>query len=514
MNPTLLIIPLLAGLNNSVEIQKKAKSENPKPNIVFILADDMGWSDLGCYGGEIQTPNIDKFAAGGIRFRQVYNTAKCFPSRASLLTGVYAQQCGYDKSYQNKIQNAITLGEMLKTAGYTTLWSGKHHGIENPVTRGFDHYYGLLDGACNYFNPGLQRPGEGVPAEKSIKRKWCIEERLFQPYTPVEKDFYTTDYFTKYALQWIEDYKNDEKPFFLYLAYNAPHDPLMAWPEDIAKYEGVYSIGYDKIRENRYLKQREIGLIDDHYGFSEPTHKSWEKLSENEKSVEERKMMVYAAMIDRLDQNIGKVVQKLKETGKLDNTLILIASDNGASAEVVNIKDSGEIGTLTKWSSLGADWANVSNTPFRFYKNYSHEGGIHTPMIAYWPKVISKKNSFSDSPIHFIDFMPTLVEISGALYPDEYKGNKISPMEGVSFLPSLKGQITRRETPLFWKWADGKAVRKGDWKLVGYNGIWELYNLKQDPTEMHDLINLYPGTKNELEKLYINWAHRVGTDID
>ena len=512
MNPSLLLVPLMTGFYYSSDGADKAKDEKPKPNIVLILADDLGWSDIGCYGSEVKTPNLDKLAANGIRFRQGYNTSKSFPSRACLLTGVYAQQCGYDKNYQNKIKNAITLGEMLKMAGYTTLWSGKHHGIENPRTRGFDHYYGLLDGACNYFNPGLQRPGEGIPAEKGIKRKWCIEEKLFHPYTPEAKDFYTTDYFTMYALQWLDEIKNDDKPFFLYLAYNAPHDPLMAWPEDIAKYEGIYSQGYEKIRQARYIKQKKMGLLNAHYGLSDPIYKDWNNLSEKEKKDETRKMIVYAAMIDRMDQNIGKLLKKLEETGKMSNTLILFASDNGASAEVVNIKGSGEIGTLTNWTSLGGDWANVCNTPFRFYKNYSHEGGIHTPFIAYWPNVIKNKNSFSDFPVHFIDIMPTLAEIAGVKYPEEYNGQKITPLEGMSFLSSLNGKNITREKPLFWKWEYGKAVRLGDWKMVAYNGNWELYDLKKDPSEMHDLAGSNPEKMKELEGLYMSWAKRVGTD--
>ena len=512
MKPSFFILPLLAGLSNTCGVPEKINNETSKPNIVLILADDLGWSDIGCYGSEVKTPNLDRLASEGIRFRQVYNTSKCFPSRACLLTGLYAQQTGYDKTFQNKFRNAVTLGEMLKIAGYTTLWSGKHHGSENPVSRGFDHYYGLLDGACNHFNPGLQRPGEGEPARKSAKRKWGIDDKLFQPYTPEERDFYTTDYFTKYALQWLEDIKADEKPFFLYLAYTAPHDPLMAWPEDIARYEGVYKEGYEKIREERFLRQKKSGLIDDNYHLSTPTYRNWDNLTEKEKYEEERKMMVYAAMIDRLDQNIGKVIKKLEETGKVDNTLILFISDNGASAEVVNIEGSGEIGSLTRWTSLGSSWANVSNTPFRFYKNFSHEGGIQTPMIAYWPKVIKKKNSFSDYPVHFIDIMPTLVEISGANYPEEYNGEKIFTTEGTSFLPVLKGKNLLKETPLFWNWAKGKAVRMGDWKLVAFGDAWQLYNLKQDPTEMNDLANSSPEKKKELEALYMNWEERMKVD--
>ena len=229
----------------SLFIFTSCQEKQQKPNIILIAADDLGWSDIGCYGSEVQTPNLDKLGEGGMRFTQFHNTSKCFPSRACLLTGVYAQQNGYAKTYNDPITNAVTLGEVLRTAGYRTLWSGKHHGLENPVTRGFDRYYGLKDGACNYFNPGNQRPekallrAKGKPGNKN-QRWWCIDSVMYHPYTPEAKDFYTTDYFTNYALGWLDEYKNEKKPFFLYLAYTAPHDPLMAWPEDIAKYKGKY----------------------------------------------------------------------------------------------------------------------------------------------------------------------------------------------------------------------------------------------------------------------------------
>ena len=231
-------------------------SKQELPNIILISADDLGWSDVGCYGSEIHTPHIDQLASQGMRFTQFHNTSKCFPSRACLLTGVYAQQNGYDRSFSEPLLNAVTLGEVLREAGYITLWSGKHHGVENPFYRGFDHYYGLKDGACNYFNPGVQRPGEGIPARKGRegqkkKRVWCIDSLMYTPYTPEASDFYTTDYFTHYAVDWLEQYSDDKRPLFLYLAYNAPHDPLMAWPEDIQKYEGVYDTGYESIRKKR-----------------------------------------------------------------------------------------------------------------------------------------------------------------------------------------------------------------------------------------------------------------------
>jgi arylsulfatase len=466
-----------------------------RPNIILISADDLGWSDIGCYGSEVKTPNLDKLAKEGIRFTQIRNTSKCFPSRATLLTGVYAQDCGYDSKYSKPIKNAVTIGEVLKEAGYATYWSGKHHGKENPITRGFDRYYGLKDGCCNYFNPGAQRKGEPKPAQKTPTRAWCIDDQMYRGYTPKEKSFYTTDYFTNYALTYIEDASKKKKPFFLYLAYTAPHDPLMAWPEDIKKYKGKYDEGFEKIREARYQKQLTMGLINESHSLSENSHRKWAKLSLKEKEFEAKKMEVYAAMIDRMDQNIGRVLKKLKAKNELDNTIILFVSDNGASAQVVNLKndnDNGKIGGMDRWVSLGADWANVSNTPFRYYKTFSYEGGINTPLIAWWPKKI-KSNSFSNFSGHFIDIMPTIVEITGAKYPKTFNNEAITPMRGVSLLPELKGKKAKRNKPLFWQWKQGKAVQKNEWKIVKQGtGNWDLYNLIKDPTETTNLANKYP----------------------
>ena len=509
MNLKLKIVHLLLVL---LLIFSGLISAQEKPNIILICADDLGWSDIGCYGSEVQTPNLDKLAEGGMRFRQFHNTSKCFPSRACLLTGVYAQQNGYSKDFKQPIKNAVTLGEVLKTAGYRTLWSGKHHGLENPVTRGFDRYYGLKDGACNYFNPGNQRPGEGAPARKGAPakktvRSWCIDSVMYNPYTPQEKDFYTTDYFTNHAIGWLEEYKNEEQPFFLYMAYNAPHDPLMAWPDDIAKYKGKYNEGYEKIRKARYQKQLEIGLIDNSFELSEPTYQDWDKLEDSVRKDEIRKMEVYAAMIDRLDQNIGRILAKLKEIGKEKNTLILFVSDNGASAEMVNITDDyGEIGTMTRWASLGEDWANVGNTPFRFYKNFSYEGGINTPLIAWWPSKI-KPGTFSGFPGHFIDIMATMVDLTGASYPTQFKDQPVTPMQGQSLLPAFYGENAKRAKPIYWEWRNGQAVYFNSYKIVkeGKDNPWDLYYLNNDPTETKNLAAQNPEKVKELEKLFQVW---------
>ena len=488
------------------------RGNSSKPNIVLILVDDMGWSDLGCYGSEIATPNIDRLANQGIRFTQFYNTAKCFTSRACLLTGLYAQQVGVAKKFEQNWDGAVTIGEVLREAGYRTLWSGKHHGIENPVTRGFDRYYGLRHGASNHFNPGAQRVGEGKPAQKRPDRPWCFDEKLVQPYTPEEKDFYTTDYFTKYALQWLDEYQGEDKPFFLYLSYTAPHDPLMAWPDDIAKYEGAYEVGYEAIRKARFEKQLAIGLIQDQDELSEPVFRAWASLSAEEKKEEVRKMQVYAAMIDRLDQNIGLLLKKLETQNELDNTLILFMSDNGASAEVVRIPGSGPIGSLTRWTSLGKDWANVSNTPLRYFKNISYEGGIRTPLIAYWPGKIAPQQINHRYFGHFIDVLPTLLEVSNARYPATYRDQKITPLAGESFLPALTGKKQKRSEPVFWEWRRGQAVRSGKWKIVkeGLDQPWELYDLKKDPSEQENLAGKKSKKAAKLEELFFEWKGQFG----
>jgi len=491
-----------------------------RPNIVIFLADDMGFSDLGCYGSEINTPNIDKLATEGIRFTQMHNTAKCFPTRACLLTGLYAQQCNMDIT-NDSLKNCITLGEILRNAGYRTLMVGKHHGLDNPYDRGFDRYFGLRDGCCNYFNPGVRREGEPEPAHKEVAwakpRKWCIDDSLYAPYTPVEKDFYTTDFFTKYALGYLDTYKNEDKPFFLYAAYTAPHDPLHAWPEDIEKYLGKYMEGYEVIRNRRYKKQKEMGLLDKSFPLSEPTFENWDELTMEQKLTADSLMAVYAAMIDRMDQNIGKIIDKIKEMGEYENTLFMFMSDNGCQPEGPGNESLNQtardypIGSIGRWASLNQSWANVGNTPFRYYKNWSHEGGTCTPFIVYWPKMKDSMNiKISHFSSHFIDIMPTLLDITSAEYPVSFKEEKVFPYQGISLLPVWMGENVEREKTIFWQWDRGKAVRKGNFKLVsGNNGPWELYDMASDKTETINLIAEEPTITNELEMLYEKWIAEV-----
>ncbi|MCX6326831.1 MAG: sulfatase-like hydrolase/transferase [Bacteroidia bacterium] len=516
-----ILLIVLTGYSREQYAQtvNNREQHEKRPNILIFLVDDMGFSDIGCYGGEIKTPNLDNLAKESLRFSRFYNTAKCFPSRACLLTGQYAQNTGMDENPASFI-NAVSIAEVLRNAGYRTLMTGKHHGEENPVYFGFDRYFGLKDGCCNYFNPGIQRPGEPIPANKrgtKETRNWAIDSLSIFPYTPEEKDFYTTDYFTNYAIKYLEEYKNDNKPFFLYVAFNAPHDPLMAWPEDIKKYYGKYMAGYETIRQKRYEKQKEMGLIKKNFPLSPPTYENWDSLSYNEKLERDSIMSTYAAMIDRVDQNIGRIFTKLKDLGEMDNTVILFMSDNGAQNDsetnswLYGKKYTSDlkypIGSVGRYNRLNTSWANVSNTPFRYYKSNSHEGGISTPLIFYWKGKIVNRGGITDYPSHFIDIMPTILDITGAEYPSFFNNEKINPVNGVSLLPLLtKGINPDRQNPIFWKWSQGKAIRKENWKLVSdNNGPWELYNIGIDQTETNNLIKKFPAVAEELIKEWETW---------
>lgn len=515
-----LVVP---GSSNPACAESSSSKTSSRPNIIFILVDDMGYSDLGCYGGEVQTPNIDRLAHEGLRFTNAYNTSKCFPSRACLLSGVYAQQCGMGQKSSGGIKNALTIAELLRLQNYRTLAVGKHHSNKSLYDRGFDRFYGFHYGegksCANHFNPGDQRLGEGKPARKNGEtRTYCFDDlKMLPKYTPKEKDWYTTDYFTKWALDFLEDYRSEEKPYFLYVSYTAPHDPLHAWPEDIAKYDGVYDVGYEAIRRDRYRRQKEMGIIEKGVQLSEPNHRDWDSLPKEDKVDQVRRMQVYAAMIDRVDQNVGKILAKVKELGEEDNTLILFASDNGSSSANV-ATGTGEIGSLTRWSSLQKDWANVSNAPFRFWKDMSYEGGICTPLIARWPAVLKETGGLNRQPVHLIDVMPTVQQITGASYPQQFEGNAVTPMQGESFLPALHGKsLPTRSRPLFWEWKNGAAIRDGNWKLVTrtFNRKpasarqWELYDIEADPTELNDLAIQNPDVVNRLKGSWRDWYQSV-----
>ncbi|MEI7851753.1 MAG: sulfatase-like hydrolase/transferase [Kiritimatiellales bacterium] len=358
-----------------------------KPNVLIILMDDMGYSDISCFGGEIQTPNIDRLATNGVKFAQMYNTSKCYPTRSCLLTGVY-----YQRTSQDFLPNTATMGEVLRPAGYNTWWSGKNHAIFNPVNRGFDHYYGLIGGAENHFNPGsTNSPGQPVPAiSVNIDGglSWWDDLVVTADFVPQTTNFYDTDAFTDRALQWLDASNGDGKPFFLYMAYMSPHWPLHAWPEDIAKYNGVYSNGYAAVRQARYDRQVAMGLVDPVTAPLPPFDSTgllvWENLSSADRQKEAMRMQIHAAMVDRVDQNIGRLISKLEEQGRLTNTLIIFFSDNGACAEIPtgkNVDPNAPMGSVATYEAIGPTWAQVCNTPLRKWKTDSFEGGVCTPMV-------------------------------------------------------------------------------------------------------------------------------------
>ena len=500
---TLLVFGLW-GLNSQVVA---AVQDNPdsdaRPNIVLIMADDMGFSDIGCYGGDVMTPNLDRLAAEGLRFTQFYNNAKCDTTRASLLTGLYPRRQG--KLLQ---QNMVTLGEALGAAGYQTSLSGKwhlgHDDQTHPFLRGFDRYYGLLDGCCNFFNPVQRDPD----FKGGRVRVFGHDDEYI---TSFPKDYYTTDAFTDHAVESIQEFSKADVPFFLHVCYTAPHYPLHAKPEDIAKYKGKYMMGWEELRKQRFKRQQEMGLADDSWHLSETDRRSyaWEEANQE---WEDLRMAVYAAMIDCMDQNIGRILKTLESTGELDNTVILFLSDNGGCAEEPGGRNDKAVpGVKEFYTAVGPAWGWAQNSPFRRYKAWAHEGGITTPLIVYWPKHV-KAGSITRQPGHLIDMMPTLLEIAGGTYPEEFEGNKILPVEGKSLVPVFKGQQREPHQSLCWEWAGNRAVRFGQWKLVldKRDKQWELYDLSVDRTEMNNLAAEKPELVNDLQGIWFDWARRTG----
>ena len=502
-----------------------------RPNVIVILGDDIGYSDIGCFGGEIATPNLDALAKGGLRFTQFYNTARCCPTRASLLTGLYPHQAGVgymtdlapysanamiNEWYAGDLRaDTATIAEALRGSGYATYAVGKWHVTKDieeggsrhnwPLQRGFDRYYGVLPGAANYFTPvHLTRDNSRIKFDAD-------------PEYPV-KDFYLTDAFSDHAVRFANEHakQKPDKPFFMYLAYTAAHWPMHARPADIAKYKGRYDGGYTPVRQARLEKMQKLGLLDRSWQLS-PQFGDWTKVSRKE--WEARCMEVYAAMIDSMDQGIGRLVDALKTNGQFENTLILYLQDNGACAENIGRnqgpgKKAGGTppmpGPGETWLGYGEAWANVSSTPFRLYKHFVHEGGIGTPLIAHWPRGIKRKGELEHQPGHLIDIMATAVDVGRAKFPTERDGRKIQPMEGRSLVPAFTGRTIQREA-LFWEHEGNRALRIGDWKLVakGSGGSWELYNMKDDRTEMKDLSQAQPARVKEMVATWERWAERT-----
>ncbi len=495
----------------AVPAARAAQQRGGRPNILLIMADDMGFSDLGCYGSEIATPNLDALAAGGMRFTHFYNTARCCPTRASLLTGLYPHQAGVGHMVQDKgipayqgylNDSCVTIAEALRPAGYRALMSGKWHVGEKephwPMKRGFERYYGLISGASNYFK-----------LDKG--RTFAIEDKAEDPTT--DPEFYMTNNFTDAAMKYLDEYAGKADPFFLYLAYTCPHWPLHALPEDIELYRGRYMMGWDKLREQRRERQVALGMMDKSTPLSQrpPGAPAWDSLTLERKQAFDLKMAIYAAQIHRMDRNIGRLVAKLKQTGAYENTVILFLADNGGCAEEVNRGEKDATpGTKESFLSYGLPWANASNTPLRLWKSKVHEGGISSPLIAHWPGRI-QPNSITRQPGHVIDLMATSLDLAGAEYPRQFKGRPITPLEGKSLVPVFRGQTRPGHEAIFWEHQGNRAVRSGRWKLVAeHNRPWALYDLESDRIESRDMAGEQPGKVAQLQGVYDAWARRAG----
>jgi arylsulfatase A-like enzyme len=492
---------------------------------VVILADDMGYSDLGCYGSEIPTPVLDGLASNGLRFTRFYNASRCCPTRASLLTGLYPHQAGIGHmvddaglpGYQGRLnEQCVTLAEVLRGAGYQTIMSGKWHVTSNPYSganqkldrdtwplqRGFDRFYGTLAGGGSYYSPvTLTRDNEPLPL-------------------PEGNSYYYTDAISDEAAIYIRDAR-PEQPLFLYLAFTAPHWPLHAPEEEIQKHMDAYRGGWDEIRSQRHQRMIKAGLLDEKCPLS-PRGKgipAWENAKHKEWEI--RRMATYAAMVSIMDRGIGRVIDALRNTGRFDNTLVMFLSDNGGCAEVIQGKE-GRHGPFPRggtkpdimpgpadtYASLGQAWANASNTPFRLYKKDAYEGGVATPLVVHWPKGIPSRGEICHQPGHVVDFMPTVVALSGAVYPEQRKNVGVTPMQGQSLLPAFRGE-TLPERPLFFEHEGNRAVRLGHWTLVaGHGKAWELYDVSHDRTETSNLSAEMPEKAAELETLYKAWAAR------
>lgn len=502
------------------QIPSHAQQKAGKPNIIVILADDLGFSDLGCFGSEIKTPHLDKLAAEGLKITQFYNSGRCCPSRAALLTGLYPHQAGIGDMVQNKgaaayqgflSEHSLTIAQLLKQAGYHTIVSGKWHvGMTEPALahhRGFDKSFTMLNNGSSYFNSEpLYNDGRKVSFllnGKALAR------------TDTSK--YLTQAITDFAVQSLDEIAGDSNPFFLYLTYTAPHWPIQALPEDIERYKGKYRDGWDVLRKRRFEKQKSLGILDQAQKLSPKYDQvpDWDKLTVAEKDFWDTRMAIYAAMIDRMDRSIGEILAKLKALQKEKNTMILFVSDNGGSGDTVRdwdyvIQKNGTPGSVSYIDSYDPPWGNVSNTPFQLFKKNTHEGGIATPFIAWYPGII-KAGAISNQVGHLIDIMPTCLDLAGVRYPQQWDGKDITPLEGKSLVKIFKNQKTAYGKTLFWEHEGNRAIRKGDWKLVAeIDQFWELYNLKTDRSETNNLASLYPEKVKELEREFQLWAKKVG----
>ncbi|MCW3806538.1 arylsulfatase [Plebeiibacterium marinum] len=529
------IVKLLLGaiLFTGCITSKKKETKPPRPNILLIMLDDMGYSDLGSYGGEVNTPNIDRLATDGIRFTQMNNCARCCPTRASLLTGQYPHIAGINGMGVNLSMNTATIAEVLKENGYSTGMTGKWHLSQ---TKALNNHNEQLRWLANQTDHGPFSPLENYPCNRGFQEHWGNiwgVVNFFDPFSlvhneePIKEvpdDFYMTDFITDKSLDLLDQYSKDDKPFFLYVAHTAPHWPLHALPEDIEKYKDTYKCGWDEIRKNRYQRMVEMGLVDQET-YPLPENSSGKKWDDcDNKEYEAACMSVHAAMIDHVDQGVGKLIQKLKETNQYENTLIMVLSDNGASYErgyppgfdrpgftrdsVMIEYNASNPGSKTTWNYIGNAWASASNTPFRYWKKESYQGGTATPFIVHWPKELSSQaNTLNRSVAHVIDVMPTCLEAAGANYPDSINGQKALKPVGKSMMPLFTGKLSTVHDTLYWEHEGGKAIRTGNWRMAALPGQnWELFNLTKDHTETKNLAEAMPEKVAELSKVWESWA--------
>ncbi|MEM8670371.1 MAG: arylsulfatase [Planctomycetota bacterium] len=527
--PLWLVVIIAFGIIAFGDVTR-CEGAKQRPNIVIIMADDMGYSDVGCYGGEINTEHIDRLAADGLRFTQFYNTGRCCPTRAALLTGLYPHEAGLghmvygDKGagyhpYLN--QQCVTIAEVLRDAGYRTMMSGKWHvGHKRgqwPTDRGFEHFYGIhihvdsyfkvLPGCPVYHNDQLTIPPTTKP------------DNQLHP----EQEWYTTDVFTDWSLKFLDDATNDDRPFFLYTAYNSPHWPLEAPDENIDHYRGQYSNGWDQLREQKLAKMKSIGLISSDTELPPSMCPRWDSLSKEDQRESCFRREIYAAQIERMDTNVGRIVEKLKEIGKLENTLILFLSDNGCCAEGGMYGYQWKKNTIenfSKWrndsgrsSSMGEAWSNASNTPFRMHKRWVHEGGIATPLIAHWPNVIKEGGQLTHQVGHVVDLMATCIDVADAHYPSKFNRQTFKPPSGQSLFAAMRDRQSAEPRTLFWEHETHSAIRVGDWKLVTLKGMdddaWELYDLSQTRTETTNVASEQPDRVARMKQQWYSWAQQA-----
>lgn len=528
MNKHLLIVLLTIAIPLSLE-----GAETPtdrRPNIILVMADDLGWSDIGCYGGEIQTPHIDSLARDGLRFTQFYNNAICGPTRASLLTGLYCQQIGHrgDRWNESKdFSKCVTLGEVLQQAGYNTAMVGKWQGRDSALDRGFDQFFGpMCQAKISYFHEVKSNP------------YFVDRERVELP-----DDFYLTDALNDYALRFLKSSVTEKKPFFLYVAHIAPHWPLHAREDDVAHYREKYrNLGWDEVRRRRFESQRQTGLIPSEWELASRPSGVRDWGADKFKSWQAERMAVYAAQVAAIDRGVGQLLQALKDAGEVDNTLVMFLSDNGAAPDgglapgksgfgfspsgnnTAWRKDGEAIrpgsgpdnlpGPHDTFAAYGLAWANASNTPMRGTKLEGYEGGIRTPLVVRWPAVIHDGDKLTRQPGHVIDFMATCLDVANADYPTEFNGRRPLPVEGKSLLPIFQGMHREEHEQLCWMVPRHHAIRVGNWKAVRprKGGTWQLFNLDTDGTETTDQSTQEPERLEQLASQFEAWRKRVGAD--